>query len=307
MALITVILLVLGTSVTAMFTVTAVAITPQKHLEQILPASTVMFVTMDLDPSQSTRDRLSHLQSSGWGGVLRPGLRALLDGKRTNACLRQTVSKARVVPQLGHDTALVVLAPSYRTAERLRAGAAGRSLLLTVLRNTVLILPLDIHLTLPEAVAGRSGLLSGALTAVHRGVRIYRQPVAACQEQSRLPERYYQADFEGYVLVALRLAPIETVIDTGRGARESLSSNRMVNGTLARRASGALGRYYINMNRSRQRIPGFSKLLGLSGATESRLGGFVDATAHSIRFRSLTRRQAAPSLAVLLGGLASLR
>ena len=98
-------------ALTAMLTVTAVAITPQRHLEQLLPANTIMFLTVDSVPNQLPNG-LAILSKTAAGVFLRHQL-PTHDG-RTKRCLGQASDDMTKLPRIGAGTAIA----RYRSARR---------------------------------------------------------------------------------------------------------------------------------------------------------------------------------------------
>jgi len=255
------------TAVTALFTVTAVAITPQKHLEQLLPADTLAFFSVDASSAQLSVEggRISAWATERLG---RLGLRAPQpqDG---STCLESTEAATASLPQIGSGTTIALLPPSRQTTSQLHRGWSRSRLERTVIRNTVVIAPLDIQLTLPMALTHHNQLpAAGAATESYRGVRIFHKSVPACRTNRILPATYYAATFQGYVVLSCRLSALEAIIDTGDGHRPSISSNRIAGLTLSRFRSEASGSFYIHGDKAAKRVPGLSALLNRAFSTE---------------------------------------
>jgi hypothetical protein len=247
---------VLVTGVTAALTLPAVAITAQVGLTSMLPADTAAYVTADLNPTQSTLDQLTALGSNvshraQWFDLVKP-LAGLSAGRNQN-CLRATANKAAgSMPNLGHDTALVLL--PARARKHLRRRRDGLGLTDAFAGNVAIVAPLDVHMTLPDALGG----VSFSYPKHHFkffGTTVYREAVLACDRaHGQIPAAYYAAISKGYIILGLRAGTVEEIIRTGQGHRKSLDSIAAARAAVAGLPSGQLGTFYINsaeLNRSR--------------------------------------------------------
>lgn len=244
---------VLVTGVTAALTVPAVAITAQESLQQLLPANTAAYLAVDLNPNGTSRDELTSIGRTfaaqpGWNRFGR-SFRALTGSRPDKRCLDRAVKTAASTASdhlsyLGHDTAFVLL-PSARarpSSQKYR----GPSLDQVFARNFVIVAPLDVRLTLADAISGFA--FSTPKKALHyRGTSIYRESVPTCSLPSRFrPAAYYAAVFKGYIVVGLTPSTIERIINSGGGHARSLADRVQVSDLTAQMPSSPVASFYIN-------------------------------------------------------------
>src|SRR5581483_9155624 len=211
------------TVVVALFTVTAVAITPQKHLDQILPDTTIAVATLPTS-NAALAGLMPGLESTVRGRLADLGIS--LTSRQDGRCATAAESTVSQVPTSPAGATLAVLSPSFNAARRLRTHPSTAAVIRTLVRNLAVIAPLDIHLTIPMLLTNNSGFPSTTGWRLYRGVRIFTVGLGSCSESALAPSVYYAAEFEGYVIAAGRLAPLESIIDAGRGDAPSLSSVR---------------------------------------------------------------------------------
>jgi hypothetical protein len=241
---------VLVTSVTAALTVPAVAITAQESLQSVLPANTALYVTADLNPGQGAQSQLSAFASqvtagSDWARMLTP-LTAAASSRHDGTCLKSTVNKATSnLFDLGHDTAFALI-PAPVGSNPVRRHHRPSTLSRDFALNFVVVAPLDVHMTLLDALGGVSFTFPKH-PVKHRGTSIYREVVPACDRAGgQVPSAYYAAIFKGYIVLGLQTATVKEIIDTGLGFRPALSSVKSAVESIAGLPSGATGGFFVN-------------------------------------------------------------
>jgi hypothetical protein len=237
---------VLVTGVTAALTVPAVALSAQKSIPQMLPFKTALYVSVDVNPGPGTRSDLANLAHDytaqrGWSAFANE-FRTEARGSQHQSCFNKSVSKATDhLPYLGHDTSLAVLAGPHS-----RRHAKSHAWKSELARNLVLLAPLDVRMTLFDAVAGFA--FSAPKESQHyNGISIYRESVPTCGLNRQLvPDEYYAAVDKGYIIAALVPGPIERVIDTAAGTSKSLAANTTYLNLVAHLPASQIGGYYVN-------------------------------------------------------------
>lgn len=265
MGIATVVSFVLVTGVTAALTVPAVAITPQVSLAAMLPANTALYVSADLNPGDTTRSELKALRSAvlsgiNWGSI--PNHLVISGPARHNqGCLHATVSKATDhLPDLGHATAFALIPAPPPKQHRRRRHKRKPSLTAAFAKNLVVIAPLDVRMTIADALGGVSFSLPKHFFRYH-GTNVYREMVPSCDlVHGLVPSAYYAAVFKGYVILGLVPLTVEEIMDAGSGARPSLASLPPAAHVLNQMPAGSFGGFYLN-----------SRTLGRRGGILSRL------------------------------------
>ncbi|HZT95223.1 MAG TPA: DUF3352 domain-containing protein [Chloroflexota bacterium] len=237
---------VLVTGVTAALTVPAVALSAQVSLAQMLPRTTVAYVAVDLNPTGTARGDLTAIgrafsRQRGWDRIS-DLFSPQTSPRRHGSCLGDTVSAAGDrLAYLGHESALAVLPGGPN-----RTGHKRRTVDRVVANNLVLVAPLDVRMTLVDAVSGFSFSVPKQATR-YRQVRVYREVVPMCDRRGGVvPSSYYVAIQKGYVVVALSQRPIERVIDASLSRAGSLAQSQEYRRLTSQLPSTGIAEYYID-------------------------------------------------------------
>jgi Protein of unknown function (DUF3352) len=247
MGLAVVLSFVLVTGVTAALTVPAVALSAEKSVPQMLPFNTALYVSADVNPSAGTRSNLANLahdytSQTGWS-TFGEKFGTEARGSLGQSCFHKTVSKATDhLPYLGHNTSIALITSPFKS----RGVRLSRNWQTALARNLVVLAPLEVHMTLIDAVAGFA--FSAPKESQHySGVSIYRETVPTCGLNRQLvPSVYYAAVDKGYIVAALVPDPIKHVIDAAAGRSRSLALNTAYGNLTAQLPADQLGSYYVN-------------------------------------------------------------
>lgn len=249
LGLVTILSFVVVTGVTVALTVPAVAITAQESLPAMLPADTALYLTVDLNPSGSTRDQLgaigrAYASQSKWAHVWNP-FHLAIKARHSQSCVKDTVSKAMDhLSDLGHATAFALIpGPPQLTSRAKKHVSLGSRLS----RNFVILAPLDVRMTLVDALTGFS--FSMPRRALHyRGISIYRESAPACSPVRRLTPNgiYYAAVDKGYIVLGLQPSTIKAVVNAASGRTLSLAKAHQETALFGKLPSGQVAGFYVN-------------------------------------------------------------
>lgn len=240
------VVLILVTGAVAAFAVPVVSLNSSRGLADMLPASTAGYLSVDLNPSGATRadwDRVIHAftDQPGWKNLVGIYDRTTASSPSARDCYQQTEGQITSgLGLLGHQSGIALLSTTGIAA------SGGPGLANPVLRNAVFLGSLHVRMTLAQALSGLSLSLPSQSTA-YRGVTIYQETFASCgRVNPAAPQHVYAALDKGYILLAVRTAPIERVIDVAAGVVPSLQSRSTYRALARHLPSGSLAGMYLN-------------------------------------------------------------
>jgi hypothetical protein len=244
-------------AVIALCTVTAVAITPQTQLTQLLPANAIAVVTADQPFSQLPYDGAP---LGAWALRTLSTLGFDLDSSANRGCVRTTSSAVSQVPPVARG-AVAVVGDGRPMFDLMRKQPASPARLRAIFRHAVLIAPLNIQLTIPMLLTRTSQFMPSPTHLIYGGARVLSVNLSECGKAGGLPSRYYFTEFKGYLVASTRLALVESVINVGTGARSpmalSATAERLLNGS----STDAEGTLVVRPSRAAKQLPGFVGLL----------------------------------------------
>ncbi|MGH2443275.1 MAG: DUF3352 domain-containing protein [Chloroflexota bacterium] len=227
------------------FAVPLVNVGTGKDLGHMLPASTVAYVSLDLNPSGSSGtnwNRIVHAFTNqpGWQSETRTFDQLKGSSPNSSDCYQQTEGQiSSHLGQLGHASAIALVpAPGMHP---LATGAAT-----TIKQSIVFLAALHVRMTIIQVVSAFP-LTIPHQTETYRGVPIYRETFPECGAvNAAAPQAVYAAVDQGYVLLGLLPAPIKRVIDTAAGKAPDLASTAVYSSLMKRVTPGGLATYYLN-------------------------------------------------------------
>lgn len=235
--------LVLLAGTAAAFAFPVISVTPEKTVAEMLPATTVAYLSADLNPAGAVKRNLNRIERDftsepGWSRIAATLNSTTKGSAAANRCFRQTQGNVTDhLKDLGHRSAFAVIAAPGRT---LSTGLENLQ------HDMVFLASLDVHMTLVQALGGFSLSLQQR-TSSYRGTTIYQESFPSCGAVSTsAPTRVYAALFKGYVVLGLRPDPIERIIDTGSGRVPALASVRAYGALMTQLPVSQLGGYYLN-------------------------------------------------------------
>jgi hypothetical protein len=241
------ILFVVGLGTAAAFAVPVVSITADKPLAQMLPATTLYYMSADLNPSGTTKnnlDRIVHAftDQPAWKNISKQFNQVTKPSSSGGACYQQTQNELTSnLSYLGHVSALALI-----SAQGLKINGNTTGLDTAVKKDVVFLASLDVHQSLFGALSGFKLSLQST-TITYKGTTIYQEKFPACAKtSSQSPDRVYVALDKGYVVAGFLPDPIERIIDTGAGDAPNLSSDATYTGLESRLPGDQLGGEYLN-------------------------------------------------------------
>jgi len=289
-------LLLLAAGISAASAVQVVSVHPSKSLAQMLPGTTVFFVSADLNPTGQTRDALGSIERAftdqpGWAAIARQFNDSQRRYSQAQNCYQDTSREADSYLQyLGHDTALALVGTKGITRSALQHAS---SLTTALQRNLVVVASVNYHATLAQLFFG-SPVSQLQKATVYKGTTIYRESFSSCgQIAQSMPQTIYAAIYKGYAVLGLLPGPIERVVDTGAGSAPSLASNRTYGVLMKQLPGNRLGSYYLDGRALRKvgllngvnRLPGVPTGVSLSsyGSALQPVAGALSVDAGEVR------------------------
>ncbi len=240
-----IVVLVLGAGTAAALTVPIVSVNADRPLAQMLPGTTVFYVSADLNPAGQTKknlDRAVHAftDQPGWSGVQKEFQSGTHTTASTGGCYDKASNQAfQHLTWLGHETAIALV-----STDGLDATGTGASQALQ--RDALLLAPLHMQQTLAQMLSGFHLSLPPSGTS-YGGTTIYDERLPSCGNASGgTTVEVYAALEKGYVLLALKPAPIQRVIDTADGKSPRLSSSSAYQQLMNKLPGNRLGSYYLD-------------------------------------------------------------
>lgn len=238
-------------------TVPVYAVSAEKPLGEMLPATTVFYVAADLHTTGSTRadlDRISSAFTSQPGWSKTSGASEFKHGTKQRSapgkCFRDTEKRASgLLSMLGGPSALALTGTIRFSASTVGPVLGSFSREVHGVKQALVILaPIHLQRTLFQVLTGwRFSLGLPHTQSTYRGTTIYVERFRACSKASRgAVGRVYAADFKNWILLALAPAALHPVIDTGNGKRPSLDSVPGYRRLMSNLPRNQLGNYYIS-------------------------------------------------------------
>lgn len=239
-----IILLIAGAAVA--FALPLVSVTPDRTIAQMLPASTALYISADLNPSGATKSNLDAIEHDftdqpGWAQIAKTFNSTMHGTQQRDACYNQTQGQVQGhLGDLGHASAFALI-----DTTGLSASAPGNAAT-AAKRDFVFLASLDVHMTLVQALGGFHLTLQQTSTEYH-GTTIYQESFPACgQMSSSVPKTVYAALVDGYVVLGLLPDPIERIVDTAAGTVPSLTTVQSYTTLMAQLPADQLGGYYLD-------------------------------------------------------------
>ncbi|MBV9281916.1 MAG: hypothetical protein JOZ41_17695, partial [Chloroflexi bacterium] len=244
------ILLLLAGGTAAAFTVPAFGVTAETSLGQMLPASTVFYVSANLNPTGATRTNLDRIERAytsqpGWSTIASTYNKSTENNTGSSgSCYRQTKSQITDhTGDLGQDTALVMTSPQGINASNTSDSAA---LIAAVKRDFVVVAPLNAKRTLVQVLTGYNFSLPQKSQTYH-GTTIYAETFQSCNQASGgTASTVYAALVKNWVVLGLVPQAIYPIVDTAKGQIATLASTNAYSSLMSKLASDHLGSYYLN-------------------------------------------------------------
>jgi hypothetical protein len=238
---------------TAAAVVPVYAISAQRSLGAMLPATTALYVAVDLNPSGATRTDLGRIERAftsqrGWSKdpIVSQLKRAARKDTFSGGCRRTEHQAAAQLDELGHNTALALtstaglnLAHSNGTAPALRAFK----------RDFVVLAPIHVQRTLFQALTEGSGLLFAhpIRKSVYHGTTIYAERLKGCHRAGYgAAPTIYAADVQNWVILGLAPTALHPIINTVNGKRAALDTVVAYKTLMARLPAHRLASYYLS-------------------------------------------------------------
>ena len=275
-----VLLLILGGGTAAAAFIPLYSATAQKSLGEMLPATTVFYVSADLNPSGATKDNLNRIEKAftgqpGWSktSVVSQYNQGSQRHTSSASCYRDTQRQVTArLSDLGHESALALTDTKGINLSGVNgANAAGSatSQLNAFKQNLVVVAPINAKRTLFQVLTG-SGL-SFSLpqkTSVYNGTTIYAETLTSCgQASGGAAQTVYAASIKNCVLLGLVPQALYAIIDTASGRRPNLASTTSYQQLMAKLPGDHLGSYYLN-GKSLSDIGVFSALKNLPNSAQ---------------------------------------
>ena len=244
-----VVLLLLIGGAAAAFTVPAFAVNADKSLGDMLPATTVFYVSANLNPSGPTKNNLDRIErvytsQPAWNNVAS----AYKSGTQNNSssssqCYRQTTGQiSDHLGDLGQDTALVM---TDTRGINVSNGSSSQTVD-AFKRNFAVLAPLHAKRTLVQALSGFDISLAHK-EGNYSGTDIYKETFQACgQADAGTANTVYAAMVKHWVVLGLVPQAIYPIVDTANGQRATLASTGPYRALMTKLASDHLGSYYLN-------------------------------------------------------------
>lgn len=253
--IVAILILVIGGGAAAAFTVPAVSLSAEKSVGEMLPVTTVLYLSADLNPQGAKKDYLERIEHAfsdqpSWQHV-REALKSQTKGNSpTSGCYTKTQREATSnLDQLGHTAVFAVIdSRGIDFAKFSAAPNGGQTSALTdaVKRNAVFLAPLATQLTLIQAIGGKSLQLQHKSTD-YNGTPIYQESFSDCGKVSQTAlQTVYAALYKGYVVLGLMPDPIERIIDTGNGKIASLATDTEYKTLQSQLSGDPLGGYFLS-------------------------------------------------------------
>src|SRR5579875_2611441 len=216
-----------------------------RPVASLLPASTILTISVDLNPSPQARQDLAAMgraftDQPGWRSLQRIYERHTAPGSSESNCYHDTgISAGDMLRYLGHDTTLAVMRPPD-----LKGTPAH--VLRSLQRSVAVLAPLNAHLTLYQ-VLFHTPVPALQSAGAYRGIAIFRRKLPACRSvSSSVPETVYIAMVHGYTVIAAGRPALDRVIDVADGPGTPLDLNGNYRRLQSHLPSPALITYYGN-------------------------------------------------------------
>ena len=274
----------------------------------MLPATTVGYVSADVNPSGTTQAHLNRLKSAftGQSDWSQSAIAAQLKNSSTvsgsgSACFRKASKQfSAELKNLGHELALAMTSADGINLRPQTSGYGSiypSASMQSALKNDfVLLAPIHVQMTLLQALTNTGlSFTIPSKVATYGGVTIYSERVTGCAGVPATgPSTFYAAQFKDWLVLGLTPQSLHPIIDTANGNRPALSSVSDYNQLKSRLPGDRLATFYLRGSALKQ--IGLLNLLKSSG--NPTLNGLDPSKQLAVLFHS-----SAGALSVTAGGL----
>lgn len=286
------VLLVIGAGTAAAFNLPLFAMNANKSIGEMLPASTVFYISANLNPSGATKDNLDRIERAytsqpSWKHIASTFNSQIKQAKgSTGDCYRKTKSQiSDNVQKLGQDTALVMTGTGRLNISKPNGGSSN--ILTTLKRSFVVVAPLHEQVTLVDALSGFSFSLQQKSTS-YGGTTIYKETFKSCgQASGGQAQTIYAALVKNWAVLGVVPEAIYPIIDTANGKSSALNSVPLYRTLMARLPTDHLGTYFVN-----------GPSLGKMGLSQAMRRYAVTAPNNPFNSQNLTKALTAAALSV---------
>jgi hypothetical protein len=250
--LILALLLLLGGGTAAAFTFPVKTLKADKAMAEMLPASTAVLVSADLNPTGTEKTNLRAIEHDftdqpGWSKVLASVNQTTRRNADTSDCFNRTQGQVTAnLDKLSGQVAFALIDAHGINLSQVDLAPSPSQATQQFEKKGVVLAALHVQLSLVGILSGFHLSLPQKALDYH-GVTIYQETIPSCQKaNSNLPQTFYAALDQGYIVLGLQPDPIKRVIDTAAGAAPSLATNNTYRALEAQLPHDQLGGYYYD-------------------------------------------------------------